>query len=298
MYGYISIYFHPTDEEKKSYLYYYCGLCHSLKENFGTLYRPFIIKEVVFFMMLKNPIYAIEDFKCPFVHFKTRYKPEKNDFTRPYSFLNFLIIYGKLLDYKCENIPIPQKFINNVRGKLLTFFDEPFLKKYENYIYLQQQIEELPVDLDEYAKPSIKIMELLFHKFFSDSYPEIVPVVTAYLVYMLDGIYDFERDMKKNKFNAIAQAFQVNNIAQLEKGQKERLLFTYDLCAKELVEQIDNLAHYNNHLSKKIASFSLIYHRNKINKILNGGKFNERPTNYSRLHKTRRFQKPVFKIPE
>ena len=48
MYGYISIYFQPTDEELKSYLYYYCGLCHSLKGDLGVIYRPFIIREVVF----------------------------------------------------------------------------------------------------------------------------------------------------------------------------------------------------------------------------------------------------------
>ena len=163
---------------------------------------------------------------------------------------------------------------------------------------MQQRVEQLSLDLDEYAKPSIKIMELLFQKFFSDSYLDVIPIIIAYLVYMLDSIYDFERDIKRKKFNAISQAFNVNNILNLEKDQKERLLFTYDLCAKELIEKIDFFAEYNNHLSKKIASFSLIYHREKITHILNGGKSHEQPKNYSKLPKTRRLQKPVFKLPK
>lgn len=298
MYGYLSIYFHPTDEEKKTYLYYYCGLCHSLKEQFGIIYRPLIIKEIVFFMMLKNPIISIEEFKCPFVTFKTRYKPEEIDFIEPYSYLNILIIYGKIIDYKSENIPVPQKLINTVRGELLSYFDETFLETFESFINLQQEVENLNVDLDDYANPSIKIMKCLFQKFFPAGYPESLPIVTGYLIYMLDSIYDFDRDIKRNKFNAIAQAFKVNNIIHLEENQKARLLFTYDLCAKELMDKIDELANYNNHLCTKMASFSLIYHRNIINQILNGGKYNERTTNYSRLHKPRRFQKPVFKLPK
>ncbi len=42
-----------------------------------------------------------------------------------------------------------------------------FLETFESFINLQQEVENLNVDLDDYANPSIKIMKCLFQKFFS-----------------------------------------------------------------------------------------------------------------------------------
>lgn len=296
MYGYISIYFTPTEEERKSYLYYYCGLCHSLKENFGEFYRLTTVKEVVFFSMLNNPVESFNEFRCPYVGLKKRFKPENNSFMTPYAYLNLLIIYGKLLDYKLEGKPVPKKIFNKFETKLLEHFDPMTIKEYNHLLMKQQKVEEQNLDLDDYAKPSQEIMEMLFEKFFPQGYPATMPVVTAYLIYLVDSVYDFDKDIKKRNFNAIASSFGVKKLEELTQDQKERILFTYDLCSKEFVENIGEIANFNKYLVKKLATFSLIYHRNSVTKILDGGKKDERATNHSRANKKGRFQKPVFKI--
>lgn len=296
MYGYISLYFKPNEEERNTYLYYYCGLCNSLKENFGEIHRLTIIKEVVFFSILNNPFEHPQDTRCPYVGFKKRIKPLNNSFMKPYSYLNLLIIYGKLLDYKLEKNNVPKHILKKFERKLGNYFNSDFIDAYQNLIQLQQEIENYKLDIDDYAKPSEKIMELLFKRFFKQEYPETMPIVTAYLIYLMDSIYDFKKDIKRGKFNAISTSFNTKKIENLKNEQKERLLFTYDLCAKELIENVESISLYNKHLAKKLATFSLIYHRNQMNKILIGGQKHGKPENYSRKNKKGRIQKPIFKI--
>lgn len=296
MFGYISIYFQPTKKEIESYLYYYCGLCHILKQKFGETYRPIIIREVVFFSMIKNPMQKFNTFRCPYTFFKERYKPVDITFLEPYSYLNLLIIYGKLLDYKLEGVSIPLKIVNKIKNLLITFFDEKFLTEYESLLKRQDEIEKQKLDLDEYAKPSQEVMNLIFKSFFTNGYPETMPIVTANLVYLLDSIYDFKKDIKRHKFNALNSSFGISEIKFLTEDQKERLLFTYDICAKEFMENLQNIAEFNIHFSKKLATFSLIYHRNEITNILYGGKKHGKPNNVTKLYKKWGFQKPVFKI--
>lgn len=296
MYGYLSIYFTPTEEERKNYLYYYCGLCHSLKENLGECYRLTTIKEVVFFSMLNNPVESINEFRCPYVGFKKRVKPASNSFMTPYAYLNLLIIYGKLLDYNLEGKLVPKKVLKKLESKLFEYFDSKIIKEYNHLLMKQQKVEEQNLDLDDYAKPSQEIMEMLFEKFFPQRFPATMPIVTAYLIYLVDSVYDFHKDIKKGNFNAIASSFGVTKLEELTQDQKERILFTYDLCSKEFAENIEEIANFNSFLVKKLATFSLIYHRNSVTKILDGGKKDERATNHSRTNKKGRVQKPVFKI--
>ncbi len=296
MYGYISIYFTPTEEERKEYLYYYCGLCHSLKENLGELYRLTTVKEVVFFSMLNNPVENINEFRCPYVGFKKRFKPTNNSFMTPYAYLNLFIIYGKLLDYNLEGKPVPKNILKKLERKLLEQFDPIIINEYKHLLRKQQMVEEQNLDLDDYAKPSEEIMKMLFEKFFPQGYPATMPVVTAYLLYLVDSVYDFDKDIKRKKFNSIASSFGVKKLDDLTQDQKERILFTYDLCSKEFLENIEEIANFNKHLVKKLATFSLIYHRNSVTKILDGGKKDERAANHSRANKKGRVQKPIFKI--
>jgi hypothetical protein len=186
--------------------------------------------------------------------------------------------------------------LKKLETKLLEQFDPMTINEYKHLLKMQQRVEEQNLDLDDYAKPSQGITEMLFEKFFPQGYPATMPVVTAYLIYLVDSVYDFNKDIKNNKFNSIASSFGVKKLDDLSQDQKERILFTYDLCSKEFLENIEDVANFNKHLVKKLATFSLIYHRNSVTKILDGGKKDERATNHSRANKKRRVQKPIFKI--
>lgn len=274
MYGYISLYFKPNEEERKKYLYYYCGLCHSLKNNFGNLYRPTIIKEVVLFAMMNEEYKDIKEFRCTWMHFGKRYRPINISVLDKYAYLNMLIVYGKLLDYKLEGAPIPNNYIKKIKNKLLKEFDEHLLSQYEAFLKKQDEVEQETLDFDDYAKPSQELTKIIMRTYFKDI-KSTVPISIGMLIYLIDSIYDFKKDLKKKKFNAIRQAFQVNKIETLKEEEKKRLLFTYDICAKEIIENSDNLSKVNKHLTKKLLTFSFQFHRVEITKILMGVDKNE-----------------------
>jgi hypothetical protein len=275
MYGYISIYFKPSEEERRNYLYHYCGMCHNLKANFGNLYRPTIIKEVVLFSIMQNETKDIKEFKCPWMKFGTRYRPNQMEFLDKYSYLNLLIIYGKLIDYKLEGYPISLKFLKKIKEKLSNEYDNNFLCEYEKLMEYQDEIEKSRLDIDFYAKPTQLLMNLLFKKFFN-AQNATLPVSIGTLIYIVDSIYDFSKDIKRKKFNAISNSFNIKDLQELEINDKERLLFTYDLCSMDIMEEYEKYTLHNKHLVKKLLSFSINYHRYKITSILNGGENNER----------------------
>jgi hypothetical protein len=267
MYGYIGLNFKATEEEALKYSYYYCGLCHSLKKNFGNIYRISIIKEIVLFSMMKNDFSENNKFRCAVNGFKPRYKYNLNFDTDKYSYLNMLVIYGKLFDYKTEKKPIPSFLISKLKKRLLKFFDKSLLNDFEKLLIEQSEIEKEKLDIDEYAKPSQKIMQIIYNLFF-DEIPETLPITTGTLVYLTDSVYDFEKDNKRNNFNALKKSFSLKSLKDSDEEIKKRILFTYDICSNDISNKLIELSDFNYELVKKILDYSLTFHRNKIHQIL------------------------------
>lgn len=294
MYGYISLYFHPTEDERKKYLNYYCGICHNLKKNYGNIYRPTIIKEVVLFAMMQNEAKDIEEFKCPLMRFQKRYKPINDNFLDKYSDLNLLIIYGKILDYKYEGHKIANYFINKMEDKIYDKFDEKFLVEYSNLIKEQSEIEKYSEDMDELARPSEKILEKILEIYFPGKENYILSNTIGYLIYLIDSVYDFKKDLKRNKFNAIKRVYKVNDLKKLDEESKDEILTTYDICAKIILENYHVFTEYNQHLVKKLLAFSLRNHRMELTKLIVGGG-NDEKRNNGKLKKGKNKQF-VFKL--
>jgi hypothetical protein len=294
MYGYISLYFHPNDDERKTYLNYYCGLCHNLKKNYGNIYRPTIIKEVVLFAMMQNEATEIEEFKCPIMRFQKRYKPKNDSYMDKYGDLNILIIYGKLLDYKYEGHKIAGYFLKNIENKIQDKFDKDFLDEYSDLIKEQSEIEKYSEDMDELARPSEKILEKILDLYFPDKENYILANTIGYLIYLIDSVYDFEKDKRRNNFNAIRRVYKVDNLMDLKEEDKEKILTIFDICAKIIIENYEIFTDFNHHLVKKLLAFSLRNHRIEITKlIVGGGEHEER--NDGKLKK-RKDKQIVFKL--
>lgn len=268
MYGYLGLNFKANKEEILTYSYYYCGICFSLKENFGDIYRISIIKEVVLFAMMKNDIVNPEPLRCLFSSFKKRLKPNSNNFFQEYAYLNVLIIYGKLLDYKLEKKKIPLPNLKKIRNKLKYMYSEDFLRNYENLIKDQYYIELSKKDLDDYMKPSQNIMKLIFSLYFKNNDIDEIAVAAGTLVYLIDALYDFKKDKISNNFNAIRSSFKINKLDKMNKYFKDRIIFTYDICSMKILHNYLNITTNNNNLVKKTIVNSLKYHRNKVCNIL------------------------------
>jgi len=274
MYGYISLYFEPTQQEKQLYQYYYCGLCHSLKKYFSEPYRLTIIKEVVLFEIMQQQVQARKYFKCPYVLFKEKNKPENIQDFKHYAYINSLIVYGKLKDNVNEGKRIPRILISKLRKKLSLYFSDAFISRYEELIYSQTEAEKEKSDFDDFARPSSEIMYFIAQKEFSgmEFDVELFSKACGTLVYLIDAVYDFKTDVKKSAFNAIAKSFGITDITRIAAKDFERLVFTYDICVKSIYESLNTTEFKNNQLVHKLLSYSFTYHRNKIIEIFKGEK--------------------------
>ncbi|MDK2945988.1 DUF5685 family protein [Geotoga petraea] len=294
MYGYISLYFHPSDEERKTYLNYYCGICHNLKKNYGNIYRPTIIKEVVLFAMMQNEAKNVEEFRCPLMRFQKRYKPKDDSFMDKYSDLNLLIVYGKLLDYKFEGHKIADYFLKGIESKINEKYDDDFILDYSKLIKEQSEIEKYSEDMDELARPSEKILEKILNLYFPEKENYILANTIGYLIYLIDSIYDFKKDKKRNNFNAIRRVYKVDDLRGLKKEEIEKILTTFDICAKIIIDNYEEFSDFNQHLVKKLLAFSVAYHRKEITNLIVGGeKYEKNDDGRFKKGKNKQF---VFKL--
>ncbi|KAF2956388.1 DUF5685 family protein [Marinitoga sp. 38H-ov] len=269
MYGYISLYFKPNKYEQINYISHYCSMCHSLKKEFGNMYRMFIIREVSFFSLIKIEFNnkKIRKINCPWVGFKERYVYNDLEVFKEFSYLNNLIIYGKLYDKLYDsNMSKYKILITGLRKKLMNYYGLDFIIKYESILDKQFEIEKNYLPLEEYFKPSINIIKLILEKH-DLNVPEEFSFYVGTLLYLLDAIYDFNKDIKKKNFNPIFTVYNINDLHKLHKEDKEFLDFIIDFSIKKIISILEKSDIKNKHFAKKLFSFSAIYHKSKIDKL-------------------------------
>ncbi|SHE52962.1 hypothetical protein SAMN02745164_00615 [Marinitoga hydrogenitolerans DSM 16785] len=280
MYGYISLFFKPNEKERIHYTSHYCSLCHSLKKEFGNLYRMFIVREVSFFSIIKLKFDErnLKEIRCPWVGFKKRYIYKDLEKFKEFSYLNAFIIYGKLYDKLFDsNLEKMYIFIKGLRKKIVSYYGEEFINEYESILKKQFEIEKNNHELDEYFLPSIEITKMIIEKHGLDL-PDDFSNYVGSLVYLYDAIYDFERDIKKGNFNPIKVTFNVNKLSDLSKEEKEYINFIIDYSTKEIISIFENSKINNKHFVKKLFSFSAIYHKKKIEELLLSDKTKNKKT--------------------
>ncbi|GAB6189562.1 hypothetical protein JCM30566_13020 [Marinitoga arctica] len=286
MYGYISLYFKPNEKEKINYVSHYCSMCHSLKKEFGNFYRMFIVREVSFFsiMKIKFDEKKLKKIKCPWVGFKEKYIYQDLTQFEEFSFLNMLIIYGKVYDKLHDsNLKRLGLFLNNLRKRLIDYYGKEFILKYENILNMQFNIEKENLELEKYIEPSIDIIKLLIdrHKL---ELPEEFSIYVATLTYLFDALYDFEKDLKRKNFNPIKTVYGINKLSDLSCENIEYIDFMIDYSIKKILDIFDQSNINNKHFVKKIFSFSAMYHKSKLVELFSLKKVNKKEKNKANIY--------------
>lgn len=266
MYGYISLYFKPNPEERKNYISHYCSMCHSLKNEFGNIYRMFIIREVSFFSILKIEFDEnnIKKIKCPWVGFKERYIYNDLTLFKEFSYLNAFIIYGKLYDKIYDShLEKMRIIINRLRKKIVNYYGENFIIEYEKILEEQFKLEKKVLDLENYFMPSIKIIQMIVKKH-GLNLPKEFSYYVGTLTYLFDALYDFEKDLKRKNFNPISIIYKINSLKDLSNKDKEYIDFIIDYSIKKILDIFEKSQIKNKHFAKKLFSFSALYHKSKI----------------------------------
>ncbi len=257
MFGYVT----PCKMEMKIKDYekfkaYYCGLCNSIKNNFGNLPRLTLNYDMTFLAILLDSLsenkYNFRKFKC-FIHpLKKRIMINNNEALDYAAFCNITLAYYKLIDDAYDN--------KTIKSKVLSVFLKNYLLKSEMaYTDVMKYTKEKLVLLNtlEAHHEDIGIDELS-HVFadltgfiISFYYKEATFKDDLYWlgynlgkwIYIIDAYDDLEKDINSDSFNAINSLFNTNKLdfKSFKSLIKPRIDFLLTTCAEQCLKHLNNL---------------------------------------------------------
>lgn len=288
MFGYVT----PCKMELKIKEYekfraYYCGLCKTIKKDFGNIPRATINYDMTFLAILLD---SLDNTKNNYVKEHCIIHPIKkkviminNEALHYSAFFNVALSYYKLLDNVADD--------NSVKSKIYSKFLKKYLNKnnllLEKHIdYVETSLKNLYNDEKNFENKSI---DQLSHNFADltgyilSSYKDFNFNNTLYWlgynlgkwIYIIDAYDDLEKDMKNNKFNAINNLFNENNMNYKEFSTyiKDRIDFILINCGNSCLENLNKLPIIKNKgLLYNILQFGIM---EKMEKILRGVELNE-----------------------
>jgi Family of unknown function (DUF5685) len=235
---------------------YYCGLCVSLKNNFGNTSRFALNYDMTFLGLLLDSLDKDKNCyinnNCMAHPLGKRFKIINNKAIDYAAFCNTTLMYFKLLDDYNDNnslssklLSLPLKKIMKANDKNLDDLTNYVEKKLDELYSLEKSKEEFSIDeiSDKFADLTGFLISYYYkERDFKDSLYTLGYNLGRW-IYIIDAYDDLKEDMEKNKFNAINKVFNTNNLP-FEKFVKEievRIEFNLILSADSCLKALDNL---------------------------------------------------------
>ena len=213
MFGYIYVNRKElSEEDRKDYQSYYCGLCQVLKKSSGVKAQMLLNYDMTFLILLLSGLYELEnkeeEFFCP-LHPGKKKIAYINEATQYASDMNVVLSYHNLLDDWQDE----KKFGRHLYGSVLKVKStkkNPYPEKAEKIKAclesLSQKEKENVQDIDTMSGLFGEIMAELF-AYQKDAWEPLLRKMGFYMgkfIYLLDAYEDVEEDKKKQNYNPLA----------------------------------------------------------------------------------------------
>lgn len=220
-----------------AYKAYYCGICMTLKREYGNLSRLSLNYDTTFLQVLLTSLYEPQDYGENLRCMAHPHKKEviiTNEISKYCSAMNIILTYYKLKDDVEDD--------NSLKAKTLISFIKPAFKKAATqYPEKAKAIGELLKELWNLEKEESRDINAL-----AEIFGDIMGTVFAYsedvfkknlyqigfylgkYIYIVDAFEDLEEDLEKNKYNP----FKGQNVDKLD--IKEQLFFLLSCTTEEL----------------------------------------------------------------
>lgn len=215
MFGYVTV----DKEELKikdynKYRSFYCGLCHSLKKQYGICGQMTLSYDMTFLGILLSSLYEDETEavkrRC-IPHPVKSHEAISNQYTDYAAAMNVLLTYYKLKDDWEDDRSIKSKTLANILSRAFKKASAAYPRQAEviaQCIDMQHECEKNNnISIDEVSAPTGKMLAELFDMK-QDEWSKYLRQIGFYLgkyIYILDAYDDIERDIKKNNFNPLIQ---------------------------------------------------------------------------------------------
>lgn len=197
-----------SDSDKKIYQSYYCGLCQSLKRDFGFFGQMTLNFDMTFLVLFLSAYFDTKDttetFFCK-IHPIKRKTAIKNKFTEYGAKMNILLTYYKLQDD-----------INDDNSKKARLFQR-FLKKENTSLFEKEEkikffLEKLAeIEKADEHNPDIpancfgNIMGEIFDIYNNDEKLFDFGYALGKVIYIMDACIDKKDDIKKCRYNPMVE---------------------------------------------------------------------------------------------
>ena len=211
MFGYVNINGPElSDENKKIYQAYYCGLCDTLRHNSGVKGQVLLNYDMTFLIVLLTGLYELENeekmFICP-LHPAKKKLAYVNDATRYSADMDVLMSYYNLLDDWKDDRNYPKKMLSSALKKDVKRIKAKYPRQaraLENYIKRLDMLErKRETNIDAVAGLTGEMLGDLF-AWKDDIWADELRCLGFYLgkfIYLMDAYEDLEKDARKNEYN-------------------------------------------------------------------------------------------------
>ena len=224
MFGYVNINRNElSDENKKIYQGYYCGLCQKLKEVSGRKGQMLLNYDMTFLVVLLTGLYELEDKTTDFVcalHPTKKHTARINEATDYAADMNIILSYQNFEDDWRDNRSYSKKAFARMLGKDYN----RIMAKYPRQVKAVETYIEEPWREDMWAE------ELRYFGFYLGKF-----------IYLMDAYEDLEADKRKNTYN-IFRVQRKEDMQNLDTFVKLLLTSMMSECAKSF-ERLPILLH-------------------------------------------------------
>lgn len=259
---------------------YYCGLCKSIKKNYGNLPRLTLNYDMTFLCILldalKNEPNEIARLHCVVHPVRKKSVILNNPCIDHAAFCNVVLSYYKLLDDFNDDKSINSKFRSSI---LKVYMNKVSKQNSLSKEFIKTKLNELSmlenknsdITLDELSHPFAELTAYIIASFYLESEFYDTLYSLGYnlgkWIYIIDAFDDLEKDMKKNKFNAINKALNKDNLSYelLFKSLKQRIDFVLTSCANACLQNLNKLGlKKNQELLYNILQYGLMQRIEKV----------------------------------
>ena len=203
--------------EFENYRSYYCGLCHQLKEDYGTFGRMTLNYDMTFLVMLLSDLYDAEDkeecSRCV-VHPTRKHCHRRNRITEYCSDMCILLSYYKCADDWNDEKKLSKWFLSKILKRKCAKVKKKYPQKAE---FIESRLNMLSIvesskviHIDRAARVFGEIMGEVF-VYEDDMWKEDLYKIGFYLgkyIYLLDAYEDIEKDIKSGAYNPFKEIYQ------------------------------------------------------------------------------------------
>lgn len=217
MFGYVTI-CEPELKVKdlKKYRAYYCGLCRTLKEEYGFMGQMTLTYDMTFAVIFLSSLYEsvadMETHRCK-AHPVKKQLMLRNEITSYAAAMNVLLAYYHMEDDWQDERKVSSLMTKSmIRGKAKTIIEKyPRQSRVirESLCELAECEKEESTDLDRVSGCFGKLMEELF-LYREDMWEKELRRMGFFLgkfIYLMDAYEDLPEDLEKNRYNPLRRIY-------------------------------------------------------------------------------------------